>query len=134
LKDSSSSAEVQTCPLTWNILTRYGTERGWKGIAALVERLMDDEYLYIAPNGRLMDRETILGVIRSPNYRLDNSTRTPILIKTVSEDAAVMVFQSLAAGAFEGTSFKDNHVCTMLCVRRGGEWRVFLEQCSPNIS
>ena len=102
--------------------------------AALVEKLMDDEYLYIAPNGRLMDRETILGVIKSPGYQLDESTRTPIFIKTVTDDAAVMVFRSRATGAFEGISFTDNHVCTMLCARRDGEWRVLLEQCSPNIN
>ena len=100
--------------------------------AALVEKLMADDYLYIAPNGQLLDRKAILNVIRSPSYRLDNSTRTPVVIKTAGEDAAIMVFHSQAAGMFEGKSFKDDHKCTMLCVRRGNEWRVLLEQCSPN--
>jgi hypothetical protein len=99
---------------------------------ALVEKLMADDYLYIAPNGQLLDRKAILNVIKSSSYRLDSSTRTPVVIKTVGEDAAVMVFHSQAAGTFEGKSFKDNHKCTMLCVRRGSEWRVLLEQCSPN--
>jgi hypothetical protein len=100
--------------------------------AALVEKLMADDYLYIAPNGQLLDRKAILNVIRSPSYRLDNSTRTPVVIKTAGKDAAIMVFHSQAAGTFEGKSFKDDHKCTMLCVRRGNEWRVLLEQCSPN--
>ena len=102
--------------------------------AALVEKLMADDYLYIAPDGTLMDRQTILNVIKSPSYRLDHSTRTPIVIKSVGQEAGVMVFHSEAAGVFEGKSFKDNHTCTMLCVGRGNEWRVLLEQCSSDNS
>jgi hypothetical protein len=97
----------------------------------LVEKLMAEDYLYITPGGKLMDRNAILNIMKSPSYRLDNSTRTPLVIKAAGEDAAVMVFHSQASGTFEGKSFQDDHKCTMLCVRRGGEWRVLLEQCSP---
>jgi hypothetical protein len=122
---SNMSAELEQLNQTWN---RAWLERD----AALVEKLMADDYLYIAPNGQLLDRQTILNVIKSPSYRLDSSTRTPVVIKAVGSEGAVMVFQSQAAGTFDGKSFKDNHKCTMLCVRRGSEWRVLLEQCSPN--
>ena len=108
-------------------------ERAWLDKdAALVDKLMADEYLYIAPNGQLLDRQAILKIIRSPSYHLDNSTRTEVIIKPVGEDAAVVVHRSQAEGGFDGKSFKDDHRCTMLCVRRDGEWRVILEQCSPN--
>lgn len=100
--------------------------------AALVEKLMADDYLYIAPDGQLLDRKAILNIIESPGYRLDHSTRTPVVTIAAGRDTAVMVFHSQAAGTFEGKSFKDDHKCTMLCVLRGGEWRVLLEQCSPN--
>ncbi|MGH9872816.1 MAG: nuclear transport factor 2 family protein [Pyrinomonadaceae bacterium] len=99
---------------------------------ALVEKLMADEYLFIAPNGQMLDRQAILKIIRSPSYHLDSGTRTEVIIKPVGEDAAVVVHRSQAEGKLEGKSFKDDHRCTMLCVRRGGEWRVILEQCSPN--
>jgi hypothetical protein len=100
--------------------------------AALIEKLMANDYVYIAPNGKVMDRKTILDIVKSPSYRLDNSRRTPVLIKSVGEDAAVMVFHSQAAGTFEGKSFEDDHKCTMVCIRRRSGWRVLLEQCSPN--
>ena len=119
------TADLEQLNEIWN---RAWLERD----AALVEKLMADDYLYIAPNGQLLDRKTILNVIKSPSYRLDNSTRTPVAIKFVGPDGAVMVFHSQAAGTFDGKAFKDNHKCTMLCVRRGSEWRVLLEQCSPN--
>lgn len=100
--------------------------------AAVIERLMADDYLYIAPNGKVRDRKTILNIVRSPSYRLDTSTRTPVLIKPVGEDAAVVVFHSQAAGTFEGKSFEDDHKCTMICIGRRSGWRVLMEQCSPN--
>ena len=119
------SADLEHLNEIWN--------RAWlEKDAALVKKLMANDYLYIAPNGKLLDREAILNIIKSPSYHLDNSTRTPVLTKTVGEDAAVMVFHSQSAGEFEGKSFKDDHKCTMLCVARGGEWRVLFEQCSPN--
>ncbi len=119
------AADLEHLNQIWN--------RAWlEKDAALVEKLMADDYLYIAPNGKLLDRKAILNIIKSPSYRLETSTRTPVMIKTVGKDAAVMVFHSQAAGAFEEKSFKDDHKCTMLCVRLGSDWRVLLEQCSPN--
>ena len=110
---------------TWN--------RAWlEKDAALVEKMMADDYVFIAPNGQLWDRQTILKIIRSASYRLDRSTRTEVIIKAVGNDSAAMVFRGQAEGAYEGKTFKDDHRCTMLCARRGGEWRVILEQCSPN--
>ena len=53
-------------------------------------------------------------------------------VQRFDEDTAVVVHRSQAEGRFEGKSFKADHRCTMLCVRRGGEWQVILEQCSPN--
>ena len=119
------TADLENLNEIWN--------RAWlEKNVTLIENLIAEDYVYIAPNGKLLDRTTILNIIKSPGYRLDSSTRTPIVIKPVGEDAAVMVFHSQAAGTFEGKSFEDDHKCTMLCVRRGSSWRVLLEQCSPN--
>ena len=98
----------------------------------LVEKLMTDDYLFITPNRTLLDREAILNIMKSPSYRLDRSTRTPMAITRAGQDIAVMVFHSRAAGSFEGKPFEDDHNCMMLCVRRDGEWRVLLEQCLSN--
>lgn len=121
------TADLEHLNETWN--------RAWlEKDVTLVEKLMADDYIYIPPNGNLLDRKAILNIIKSPSYRLDNSTRTPVVIKPVRPDAAVVVFHSQAAGTFEGKSFKDDHKCTMLCVRRGSEWQVLLEECSPTIN
>ena len=122
---SNVTADLEHLNEIWN---RAWLERD----VTLVEKLMADDYLYIAPNGKLLDRKAILHIITWPSYRLDNSARPPVVIKPAGADAAVMVFHSQAAGTFEWKPFKDDHKCTMLCVRHGSEWRVLLEQCSPN--
>lgn len=100
--------------------------------AAFVEKTMADEYVYVAPNGQLLDRETILKVIRSASYRLDRITQTEVLIKPVGNDGAAILHRSQAEGAYEGKSFKDDHRITTICARRGGDWQIVLEHCSPN--
>ena len=124
-EDSHMTADLEHLNQIW--------EQAWLDKnAALVEKLMADDYVYIAPNGQMLDRQAILKIIRSPSYHLESGTRTEVIIKPVARDAAVVVHRSQSQGRFEEKSFKDDHRCTMLCVRRGGEWRVILEQCSPN--
>ncbi len=99
---------------------------------AQVEKMMADEYVYIAPNGQMLDREAILNIIRSSSYHLDKGTRTEVIVKPVGTDTAVVVHRSQSEGGLDGKPFKEDHRCTMLCVRRGAEWLVILEHCSPN--
>jgi ketosteroid isomerase-like protein len=118
-------ADLERLSQTWN--------RAWlEKDAAVVEKMMADEYVFVAANGQLLDRQTILKVIRSASYRLDRSTRTEVIIKPVGNDSAAVVFRSQAEGVYEGKSFKDDHRCTTLCARRGAEWQIVMEHCSPN--
>jgi len=48
--------------------------------AATVERLMAKEYVYVAPNGQVLDRDAILAIIRSPTYQLYNGSRTDVVV------------------------------------------------------
>ncbi|HEV3258204.1 MAG TPA: nuclear transport factor 2 family protein [Gemmataceae bacterium] len=98
--------------------------------AAGVERLMADDYLYVAPNGSVLDRQAILGIMRSPSYRLDRGTRSEVVGRALGPEAAVVRHRSQGAGSFEGTSFTDDHTCVMVCEQRAREWRIVMEQCS----
>jgi uncharacterized protein (TIGR02246 family) len=119
------TAELEHLNQIWN--------RAWlEKDVALVEKLMADEYVYIAPNGQLLDRQTILNIIRSASYRLFHGTRTEAVYKPISSDAAAVVHRWQGEGTFEGNSFKDDHRCSMVCARRGTEWQIVLEHCSPN--
>lgn len=100
--------------------------------AATVDKLMGSEYVYIAPNGQVLERQVILEIIRSPSYRLYQGARTEVVVKPLGSDVAAVVHRWQGEGTFDGKSFKDDHRCTMVCARRNDQWQVVLEQCSPN--
>ncbi len=98
--------------------------------AATVQRLMAEDYLYVGPNGLVLDRQAILAVIGSQSYRLDHGTRTEIVVRGLGREAAIVRHRWQGAGAFEGTTFTDDNRCTMVWEKQAGEWRLVLDQCS----
>jgi uncharacterized protein (TIGR02246 family) len=109
---------------TWN--------RAWlEKDAATVERLMSPDYLYVAPNGEMLDRAALLEIIRSPTYHISWGTHTEVEIQPLGTDAGFVLHRWQGEVSYEGKSFKEDHRCTMLCKRTDGEWWVVLEQCSP---
>ena len=116
--------------------------------AATVERLMAQDYVYIAPSGRVLDRQAILAIIRAPSYRLDRFARTAIEVRAVGDadgrhrrhlppvradvgDAAVVVRdRRQSAGSFDGAAFSEEHRGVMVWAKHAGEWRLVMEQCS----
>jgi uncharacterized protein (TIGR02246 family) len=98
--------------------------------AATVERLMADDYVYIAPSGLVLDRQAILAIVHSPSYRLDHGTRTEVVVRAVGHDAAVVRHRYQGAGSYEGASFTDDQRCVMVWERDAGDWRLVMEQCS----
>jgi ketosteroid isomerase-like protein len=100
--------------------------------AATVDRLMADDYVYVAPNGRVLDRGTILGIIRTPSYRLDNGHCTEVVVRLLGSDAAVIRKRWHGTGTFEGTAFTDDQRLVMVWARRGTDWQLVLEQATTN--
>ena len=98
---------------------------------AFVERMMAPEYVYVAPNGFVLDRKAILDIIRAPTYKLSRSTRTEVRVIEIAPDAAVLLFRSRAAGSLRGRAFNDDHRCVSIFVKRGRRWLIAFEQCSP---
>lgn len=118
-------AELQRLNDTWI--------RAWfEKDAATVDKLMADEYIYIAPNGQLLDRPAILQIIRAESYHLDSGAPTELVVRRIASDTAALVQRWQGEGSFDGKPFKDDHRCTRVCVRREGFWQVALEHCSPN--
>jgi hypothetical protein len=97
---------------------------------ATVERLMADDYIYVAPSGMVFNRQAILDIIRSPGYRLDLSTRTDLVVRAIGPEAAIVRHRSQATGALEETSFTDDHRCVMICEKVAAQWRIVMEQHS----
>jgi uncharacterized protein (TIGR02246 family) len=119
------SSELHELNERWN--------RAWLAKdAATVERLMADDYVYVAPNGMTLDRQAILRIIRSPTYRLDYNTRSEVAIRAMGDNAAVVRHRSQSRGSFKGTEFTDDHLGLMICEKQAGIWRILMEQHSFN--
>ena len=98
--------------------------------AATVERMVAEDYVYVAPSGLILDRQAILAIIRSPSYRLDRGTRTEVVVRALGPEAGVVRHRYQGTESFEGTSFTDDHRCVMVWEKHAGQWRLVLEQCS----
>src|SRR5262245_43364177 len=98
--------------------------------AATVEQLVAEDYLYIGPSGLVLDRQAILAVIRSPSYRLDQGTRTEVVVRPLGQDAAVERHRYQGIGSYQGTCFTDDHRGLMIWQRHAGQWQLVMEQCS----
>jgi uncharacterized protein (TIGR02246 family) len=99
--------------------------------AETIDRMMTPEYVYIAPNGKVLDRKTILGIVKSPTYRLDRAPKSAKEIIELAPDAAALVHHSRGAGSFQGHAFTDNFRVTSIFVKRGRAWQIGFEQASP---
>ena len=100
--------------------------------ATTVERLMADDYVYVAPTGQALDREAILRIIRSPGYRLHRWTRTNVVVRMLGDRAAVIRHRGQGEGEYEGKQFNEDHACMTVCARVGEEWQIVMEQCTAN--
>ena len=68
----------------------------------------------------------------SPNYRLDRSTRTEVVVRPLGNDAANIRYRSQSAATFEDVAFGEDHRCVMVCVRQAADWRIVImeEDCA----
>src|SRR5262245_174886 len=89
-----------------------------------------DDYVYVAPNGALMDRDAILAVIRDPSYQLTHGRPVDEAIVILSETVALVRRRWQGGGTFRGTAFEEDHRCTVICTRTGAGWQVRAEHCS----
>ena len=99
--------------------------------AATIDRMMTPEYVYIAPNGKVLDRKTILGIVQSPTYKLDRAPKSPTEIIELTANAAALIHHSRGTGSFQGRAFKDDFRVTSIFVKRGRAWQIGFEQASP---
>lgn len=121
--DAATKAELEQLYQTWTI--------AWlEKDAEVVDAIMDDDYVYVGPDGRIYDRATILGIIRSPDYGLEWGHRTGVVVHPLGPDTAAIVSRWRGQGSYEGRVFLDDHRCTSVFVRRGSAWMMALEHCS----
>ena len=99
--------------------------------ASAVERMMAADYVYVAPNGAVMDREAILGIIKDPSYGIESGGHTEVVVVPLGPDVALVRHHWRGQGTLRGHTFVDDQQCVMIWFRSEGRWRVRYEQASP---
>ena len=116
--------EIDRLRKTWNA--------AWlENDSATVDRLMAPEYVFIAGNGLVLDRSAILGVIRSPSYKIHHGAWTEVQINLFSDSAAIIIDRWTGTATLNGNTFNDDNRCSRFCLRRNGAWQIVFEQASP---
>jgi hypothetical protein len=122
VKESGKVGELEQTSQVW-------TKAWLDHDAATVDRLMAPGYVYVTPTGQVLDRTTILGVVKSPEYRATGS-RSEISVMRLASDTAVLVSRWQGRVSFQGRLLEEDHRCTSVFVRDDHGWRVAVEHAS----
>jgi uncharacterized protein (TIGR02246 family) len=120
----SMSNDPATLTLTW--FDAWRTKD-----AGAIERMIAPDYVYVAPNGAMMDRDSILAIIRDPTYGITEGAITEVEVRPLGPDVALVRHHWRGRGTMRGQVFVDDHRCVMVWYRAAAEWRVHYEQASP---
>jgi ketosteroid isomerase-like protein len=99
--------------------------------AGVIEGLIAADYVYVAPNGVVMDRDSILAIIRDPSYGITEGAHTDVEVVSLGPDVTLVRHHWRGRGTIRGQVFVDDHRCVMVWYRAAAEWRVYYEQASP---
>jgi hypothetical protein len=97
---------------------------------SVISQLISDDYVYVAPNGAVMDRAAILDVVGDATYGLTGGAQNETVITMLGESAAVVRRRWQGTGTYRGQVFVEDHRCVTICDRSSGRWRIRYEQCS----
>jgi ketosteroid isomerase-like protein len=112
-----------------NMNERWNSAWLTKDVAA-VEMMAAEDYVYVGPEGQVLDRADILAIIRSPSYRLASGTWTEVSCHRLGVDTAVVLDRFQGSGEYRGQTFNEDHRRTTVWVKRHGQWQVRHEHCS----
>jgi uncharacterized protein (TIGR02246 family) len=98
--------------------------------SSTIAETMTNDYVYVGPNGAIMDRMAILEVVTDPTYGLTSGTHTERVIVMLGDGAALVRRRWQGTGTFRGQRFVEDHRCVTVCDRSSGRWRIRYEQCS----
>jgi len=101
-----------------------------KDVAAIAG-MMAAGYVYVAPNGAVMDREAILAIAADPSYGITDGAHTEVEVIPLGADVAAVRHRWRGHGTLRGEVFTNDHRCVMIWHRREEQWRVRYEQASP---
>jgi ketosteroid isomerase-like protein len=98
--------------------------------ASTIDATMTADYVYVGPNGAIMDRAAILQVVTDATYRLTGGAHTERVVVMLGDVAALVRHRWQGTGTFRGRTFVEDHRCVTVRDRSSGQWRIRDEHCS----
>lgn len=127
LRIAEGQSSAQRVDPVARLVARYDSAWNSKDTAG-VGRLMAPEYQYFTSLGEVLPRAEMLRFLGSPEYTLQQSTRSELVV-TRSGSAAVVSSRWRGWGTYKGKSFIDDQRCGLVWVQTAGTWQLLSEHC-----
>jgi hypothetical protein len=126
-KVSSNSGEQELISLD----KEWG-EAGLRGDAAVLERILADDFMGATPTAvatkaqNIAEAKTNAPDITNATYTADEYT-----VRFLDKDTAVMTHRAVEKGLNKGKEYTDQHRSIHVWVKRNGRWQVVASQATP---
>lgn len=90
--------------------------------ADIIGQFMSQDWVIIGSDGRIIDRDRFLFVVRSGMLTHDVMESHEVNVR-VYGDAAVMTARGISGGMFQGNAFREVERVSCVFVRQEGKWR-----------
>jgi ketosteroid isomerase-like protein len=97
--------------------------------AEAIGRYMADDWVIIGPDGRVDDKATFLGLVKSGALTHDEMTSEDFRVRVYGETAVVSA-RGASAGKYQGQPFREVERSSSVFVRQAGQWRCVLTHLS----
>jgi ketosteroid isomerase-like protein len=94
-----------------------------------IGRYMADDWTIVGPDGRVGDRATFLGLVKSGELTHDVMESEDFQIR-VYGDAAVIIARGISGGKYRGQPFREVERVSCVFIRQGGDWKCALTHLS----
>ncbi len=96
---------------------------------ALLQELLADEVVFVAPSGEIITKQMDLELHRSGGMKVTSLEPQELEIRTLN-NAAVAIAKIFLAGSFQGESFSGSFRYTRVWHHTDKGWRIIAAHCS----
>jgi ketosteroid isomerase-like protein len=98
-----------------------------KGDAAALEKLVDDDWMIVGPEGNVITKPAFLDVVKSGALTHSTMELDETRVR-VYGDTAIVTARAVTTGTYQGRPFTTRERSTDVFVRQHGHWKYVLTQ------
>ena len=98
-----------------------------KADAAKVDAVLAPSFLFVSPDGMVVERATLLADLKSGKLKFASSKNDEMKVR-VFGSAAVAIYRSTDKGTYDGNDISGQYRWTDTFVKEGGKWHIVSTQ------